>query len=553
MKFCRSVLMGFLVVCSFQSRAQASLPEAPLINLIKGMTPADHLATLNTVTATLQQQVTAVAGLPLIGRNCGFKPRADHDILAAQLDRCTRAQNLLAKNVPTAGTVNKTLFTVMCTSLAHERVLLSSLSEPERAETLRRITRLYHDVIDEDFSTSVSPQSFVLGLVLTLIVTFGLQNEVADINKGFSNRLSADAAKIKQLAKDLSVHEATLTSNTQTVLKQLAADFTQNMKKISDSRGAAEQALSQEIQYIQQLINTSVTPEPFFNLSRESIIQTARYFSQSAMTTPNTAYTWYNVWGSAAGLTDWAFDPALGGFVQRAVTPGERTSVSILRDLPLQWMLSGNVDARTAEQNSIFTEYFTTASSYVIEVELTVFNNGFPFLAGIMFNKPRWVSGSPDRMYSYRFVGIYGDSNKGISFYAGQSMTSQKEALSTVHTPLDGILVRDSELALPLYTYDRSSTPLFAQQPHTYTISILTQKSQFNVTIIDKTTGVTLVNNKPIGFNNPTMNTFFGWYHGIGFMSPGAQTLFKIIKPVELSYTVGAATALESTRRRSRS
>ena len=47
-----------------------------------------------------------------------------------------------------------------------------------------------------------------------------------------------------------------------------------------------------------------------------------------------------------------------------------------------------------AAQTTIFTEYITSEKEYTIEAEITLVDCTYPFFAGIVFNKARWVSGS---------------------------------------------------------------------------------------------------------------------------------------------------------------
>ena len=556
------ILAGSMVF-SLYAHGSASSPM-PLDQRINTLSVADHAATLKALVLDLQDQCIRQQGQQLLSSlaHIPVKETPEHAILTDQLKRCQLLYNTVKKNCTHAGTSDPFLKHLLCKALRDERTILCEQSNDIRAQTSKKLWDLYHHAVHEDFQQAVSPQGFIMGIILTVLVTSGGQAADKIISKQDKAKLKTLFGKITDLQKAFKAKEKTLATNTAATITNLGNDFKKRVKDIQQTLGAAENQLRQEIQYIQRLVNVSVTPLPFFLPGQTTLID--RRFGASAMNTPKNGYTWHNVWGASS---DWAFDPALEGFVQRGIPPGTAQGGYIVNQLGNQLKNgesktgtlkikgsttaetaggSGTTDAIMAEFNTIFTEYFTTQQLYTIEVELTLFNNAFPFCAAIIFNKPRWLSGNPDRMYSYRFIGIYGESPKNIGIYGGQSATQAGAGLATTTTPLKGIIHNtDPSVFKKIYTFKPHEVDSFAKQPVTYVISIQTQESQFNVTVTKKGETQPIVSS-PVAFNNPLMNTLYSWYAGIGFMAPGCQALFKINKPTELAYTQAQLNAFKA-------
>jgi len=504
---------------------------------------ADHAATLKSLIGDLQHQYAKEQGQQLLSSlaHIPVKETPAHALLSDQLKRCQLLHEAVKKHCTQPGTSDPFLRQLLCDALEHERTLLCTQTDDERTDNLEKIWDLYHHAVHEDFSQKVSPQGFIMGIILTILVTSGGQAAEKLINKEEQAKLKDLFAKVKAIQKAFKAKEAQLNKNTKATIATLGKNFNTRVSKIKKTLGDAQNQLQQEIRYIQRLVNVSTTPLPFFIPGQTILID--QQFGASPMNTPKNGYTWHNVWGATS---DWAFDPKSGGFIQRGIQPGSQGGF-IVNQLGKQLMGSdGKADASMAELNCIFTEYFTTKQPYTLEFELTLFNNAFPFCAAVIFNKPRWLSGNPDRMYSYRFVGIYGDSSNNIGIYAGQSVSKKSAGIAVTTTPLKGIIGNtDPSVFKKLYTFKPNELPAFGKQPITYVISIETQESQFNVTITKKGEKQPLVTS-PVSFNDPTMNTLLSWYAGIGFMAPGCQALFKINKPTELTYTKAQLNAFKT-------
>ena len=94
---------------------------------------------------------------------------------------------------------------------------------------------------------------------------------------------------------------------------------------------------------------------------------------------------------------------------------------------------SSNVGILSA--NSIFVEYYPSQTPYTISGSFTLYTITYPFFAGIMFNKNRWISGNNEVQYKCRLLGIYATAeNNAAIYFAEQYELSDADAQSAHDT-----------------------------------------------------------------------------------------------------------------------
>lgn len=253
------------------------------------------------------------------------------------------------------------------------------------------------------------------------------------------------------------------------------------------------------------------------------------------------AHTWYNPFRSG----NWIFNPDANTFFQYLAAPITSTK-------------SPQGDPSQALQNSIFTEYVPPLilneqgiATYVVQVEMKIYQAEFPFFAGIFFNGGRWISGSKDLRTQHRLFGLYGNLNKEISVYGTETAyISSKDQLleKTSLTALDQVFATPEEqkawqatyrslIPNPLYPNKKeNSTQL--EVGKTYILTAATQPTRIMLMLEEKTEqGSTPVFGPyTIAHRNP----FIFIYHNIGFISGGCSTGFKLLQPKQLLYDQNA-------------
>ena len=292
--------------------------------------------------------------------------------------------------------------------------------------------------------------------------------------------------------------------------------FTTQLTTINNSQANAQKNAQSEANYLFQ--NLSLQRPASSLVSRDIAVSFDQFFSDGIMATPISNSTWYNIMGAAAG--DWLFDPISQSFWQnQAATFSSADNIGVV------------------SSNNIFVEHYPSQKPYTIAGSFTLYKITYPFFAGIMFNKNRWISGNMEGQHKCRLVGIYASSitTAGI-YFAEQYELSDADALA-----------EDSKNPTPI------KIPL---------MQIMNKHVNPLAAISDKT--ITKVNSEPVTFNfkittNPTTASIKIWadtdkepdqafliqnldsnfylYHTLGFMSPGAATEWKITAPKELIFS----------------
>ena len=337
---------------------------------------------------------------------------------------------------------------------------------------------------------------------------------------GFISEL--DAAKFKEYSDQ----QETIQKGFSEFIKQTKADQNSIRKTISSAfissatTAAAQykqqnQQLNDETLYLLQAIN--LNPPISHDMEYPPIVSD-QFFEVSRMNTPKNI-TWHNVFPSEG--SDWEYDSVNNSFWQNGLTTVDETGL------------------KAAQRNHIFTEYSSNKAQYDIEVECRLINCQYPFFAGVMFNKARWISGVPERFYQCRLLGLYGttdttNTTSTISLCFAQQFTSKNEKdgkeIETFITPLEQMA---NDTQTNLFKLNDKDRALLAREPITFLFSITTQPNQVTITVTKKGKTNEVVVQKAIDGLNPYV-AIFG---GIGFMAAGCQAEFTLIKPESLVYT----------------
>ena len=258
--------------------------------------------------------------------------------------------------------------------------------------------------------------------------------------------------------------------------------------------------------------------------------------------TQSLPHTWYNI----GRRGNWGYSPTDDSFYQYQSVSNVSSRSSQIAD-PVE-----------AGLNAIFTEYVPPVildsvgvATYQIQAEIQVAGVKSPWIAGIMFNGGRWISGVTDQSNQYRLCGLYGSGKDlvPISFFTAESfyVTSTITGIANLHpiTPIAQILnptsiPTDSKnignvIKNPLYPSSGITNQTALALGQTYVITIYTQPTQFFVSLDMKNNDgslknifgpVALANRNPILFN----------FHTIGFISSGCSTRFSLKKPQQLVF-----------------
>lgn len=318
--------------------------------------------------------------------------------------------------------------------------------------------------------------------------------------------------------------------NSQQIMTNVLSNFKNSLEKIQNIYSASNTLMQNEMQYLMRSLNVSQPRQVF-------LVGPMNYdlaFEAAPMTTPQ-PYTWYNI----AQVGDWQYDVSTNSFWQNGLqlfgTPAWKTDPATNKpgqDVP--------------EFNNIFTEAIINSAAYEIEAECTIYTtSSSPFFAGIMFNKARWISGDPERLTGYRLFGIYGSEKK-----IGDPTTRSVDAVFAQQQIIPAKGTTKEQIISPLQIIDSQASAHFATnilgtddlktlniEPLTLVLNVSTKPTSVTCTISQQINTQGTITLKQLTQKTITgLNDYVFLYHGIGFMSPGCQTSFKLTKPEELVY-----------------
>lgn len=356
---------------------------------------------------------------------------------------------------------------------------------------------------------------------------------LADMGVMIGTQMGASMAN-EEIGTQRQLLISTINKNSQTVQTDMQAFQNQALKNQQEQMQAMVSAFSKaqtdlqkqmqqastisnlELNYLYQNISTAQPQQNYiFNQ-----IQFDQYFSLGTMYTPAGP-----LWKNPFSVGDWEYEPTTNSFWQYQSSP---ITNSITDG-------SGNTTSSTlqAENNAIYAEYFTAAASYTIAGTVTLNIVNYPFFAGIIFNKARWISGDFEAIRKCRMVGIYGISPTNIGVYFAQQYTMTDAQLTAsgsqtpIQTPLQQIINNQVKPSIPILSSTLTSLP---NTPVT-----------FNFTITNSPTSVTFNfwtgNNKPTSVTINQLDPAIYMYHGIGFICPGAIAEFSLTQPQDFIFT----------------
>ena len=329
-----------------------------------------------------------------------------------------------------------------------------------------------------------------------------------------------DQAKFKELAgKQQKVQEGfttfiNKTRTDQSALRQtITKAFAASYQDISKAFQATGEQKNNEVIYLFKSINLN---DPVEHDLEYPPTWSDQLFEVSRVNTPK-GHRWHNVFQCDG--SDWEYDPEHNSFWQNGLSTFDPKQISAFGDIV------------SPESDHIFTEYSAHKAEYEINVECRLINCTYPFFAGIMFNKGRWISGAPERFYQCRLLGFYGTADQhshAINICFAQQKIGQKDKdgkkVPDINTPLQQITTNNQTY---LASLSKEDVALLIKDPITFIINIVTKPDQVTITISKKGTNATLLQKTITNLDDP----FLAIFGGIGFMAAGCQAEFKLIKP----------------------
>lgn len=319
-----------------------------------------------------------------------------------------------------------------------------------------------------------------------------LSNDQANITKAMNDFSTAVQAAQK---KDLN-NVFNLFSNAQTNISSLLQSEQDTMKSMDAYLQAAISRQQPQQQYL-------VTPTEF-----------DQYFTQATMYTPKGL-----IWKNVFPVGNWEYDENSDSF----------------------WQMSNVPVASKAFNNSIFTEWFSRAESYEIACDISLYQVSYPFFAGIMFNKARWVSGDESRFQKYRLFGLYADTNQNINLCfteAVQTASATATTAATWSSPWSQIIQGSGVLKT-------KNLKNALQNIQKYPV-LMHVKIKTSATLIYYKFWLS-TEKEPVNYSSiKSKNANLYLYHGVGFMAPGALCEFKLLQPSQLLFSSAAQTSFKA-------
>jgi hypothetical protein len=372
---------------------------------------------------------------------------------------------------------------------------------------------------------SFALQGLVMGGGEFSMQMYGKENQ--DLFKQYQKKQTDIRNDFDNFQKNLQKDQKDITQN-------LIAAFGEKQNELNKQYNELDKNLREELVYLNQSINLD---QPIQHFLTPDFLIFDKYFATSSMYTPRPARPWYNPFNSFLAA-DWEFDSGSNSFWQNAL---------VAMPEKLYWKQpqeEKQLFTQDPSLHSIFTEYVTKKSSYEIEIECTLINCTYPFFVGIIFNRGRWISGDPERLWWYRLCGLYGTEqiagdpkSRTISLRFAQQILSfssdKKEEKETIISPLEQII--DGKNQQLNYSLSPQDTAFLAHNPLKLVFTISTQPNAVSCVLKKKEENgsLTLLYNGSVSRLDP----YIYRYHGIGFMAIGCQAEFKIKKPEDLVYT----------------
>jgi hypothetical protein len=361
---------------------------------------------------------------------------------------------------------------------------------------------------------------FIKDMIIDLSIMMATQQGASMANQKISMQAQLLAATISKdsqtIQTDMQAFQTKSQANQQKNLEAMITAFSNAQKNIQAQTAQAAAISNLELDYLYK--NMSVDkPQQNYIFNQ---IQFDQLFTLGTMLTPQGS-----LWKNPFSVGDWEYESSSNSFWQYQSSPIYNT---VTDDSG-----SSTKSALQAENNSIFTEYYTNSKSYTVAASIALHRVDYPFFAGIIFNKSRWISGDFEAIRKCRMIGIYGASSNDVGIYFAQQYTMTDEQMKAagssdpIQTPLQQIITNkvNKRINLPATIFSQlQSLPVILH--FEITNSPTTIKLKFWID-----------NEQPIStvINNLDPSIFM--YHGIGFICPGAVAEFKITEPSQIVFT----------------
>lgn len=357
----------------------------------------------------------------------------------------------------------------------------------------------------------------IQGMLLDVSLMLGIQMGASMANTSLSNQA-------QMLANQINKNSQTIQTNIQAFQNQIQKYQQIELQAMLSSFSTAQEAIQSQMSQIGSVLNLQLDylykkislEEPQQNYIFNQI-QYDQLFSLGTMFTPEGP-----LWKNPFSVGDWGYDKQTNSLWQYQNAPLFRKKTDD----------EGNVTSTSlqAENNSIFAEYYTNKDTYTIAGSITLHAIDYPFFAGIMMNKARWISGDFESVRKCRMIGIYGISPENINIYFAQQFTMTDEQITDstsdtpIQTPLQQIInskVKPS-LSLPATIFTSLPTILYfsiTNTPTSITLKFWNDTHDLPSIKIDK------------------LDSAIYKDHGIGFICPGAIARFNLTQPQDFIFS----------------
>lgn len=313
------------------------------------------------------------------------------------------------------------------------------------------------------------------------------------------------------LQNNIQAFQVQTQTHQQKILQNLMVAFSNAQQEAQKQAQLAQKTSNLELDYIHKSISLE-QPQQNYIFNQISFDQ---MLSSGTMLTPGTSL-WYNPFS----IGNWQFDKDSNSFWQYQNSPVFTTTPD-----------NQTPSAQQVENNSIFTEYFTTEESYTISVDITIHQTSFPGFVGIMFNKSRWISGDFQAIRKCRLCGIYARSFSDIGLYCTEQFVLTDDQLKqtpnadAIQTPLQQIITARAK--------KQATVPaeVVKNLPIKLTLQITNSAQNATIQLLSHNTDM-----QPITITKKWNDPKLYMYHGIGFMSPGIISQFTINQPTALVF-----------------
>jgi len=360
----------------------------------------------------------------------------------------------------------------------------------------------------------------IQGMISDMVIMTGTQMGSSLANSLVGQQATALANRVTQENQTMQANIKSFQSKAQldqqSKLQALMNSFSTAQQNVAAQTTFAENASNAEIDYLHKNISLN-QPQQEYIFDQ---VQFDQLFSLGTMLTPTGAS-----WKNPFAVGDWEYDSTDNSFWQHQNSP------IFVSTTDSSGAITSSSDQ--AENNAIFSEYITNLDSYTVAGQIEIYQVAYPFFAGIIINKARWISGDYEALRKCRMVGIYGKSASDIGIYTAQQYTMTDDQLKAAHSNspiqtafdqiLQGTVTQQIKIDPAIFKNIVSNSIL-------YNFEIITSPKSLSINFWQGDT-----KNTPIIINN--LDATIYTYHGIGFICPGAIARFSLKQPFDLIFS----------------